>query len=270
MTDGPQAWFDANRRWWDERVPIHIASTFYDVEGFRKGRSTLESFEVAEMPDVSGRSLLHLQCHFGLDTLSWARRGALVTGLDFSSKAIAAACDLASSVALEATFVSGSLYDAPELVHRQFDVVYTGKGALTWLPDLDRWAKVVADLLAPGGSLYLVDFHPFVDVFSYQELRVEAPYFRRGEEIVDEDRHGSYAQLDASTVHNHTVQWSHTMGDIVSAIADHGLRIRFLHEFDYTLFPRWPWLETGPDGDYRLPSKVPPLPLLFSIRADCD
>jgi hypothetical protein len=115
-----------------------------------------------------------------------------------------------------------------------------------------------------------VEFHPFIDVFSYQELAIAFPYFRHDQTIVDEDRVGSYADLTASTVNNHTVQWPHAMGDIVSAIAKHGLRIQFLHEFAFTLFPRWPWLETGGDGVYRLPGAVPSLPMLFSLRAVRD
>jgi SAM-dependent methyltransferase len=259
--------FEANRDWWDERVSLHVASDFYDVEGFRRGRSTLEPFEADEMPQVSGRSLLHLQCHFGMDTLSWARLGARVTGLDFSSAAIAAARDLADSVGIEATFVHGSVDQSPTLLGEPFDIVYTGKGALNWLPELDAWARTVSTLLRPGGLLYLVEFHPFSDVFSYKEFAVEYPYFRHGQPDVDRDRTGSYADLAAKTVHNHTVQWPHTMGEIVSAASRHHLRVEFLHEFPYTLYPRWPWLEVDAEGAYRLPSDLPTLPLLFSMRA---
>jgi SAM-dependent methyltransferase len=266
MIDGGEG-FEANQRWWDERVSIHVASDFYDVAGFRRGRSTLEPFEPVELPEVSGRSLLHLQCHFGLDTLSWARLGARVTGLDFSRAAIAAARDLASSVGIEATFVHANAYESPAVLEAPFDIVYTGKGALNWLPDLDAWAGIVSTLLRPGGSLYLVEFHPFSDVFSYKEFSVAHPYFRHGRAEVDEDRTGSYAELTAETVHNHTVQWPHTLGDIVSAISKHDLRVELLHEFPYTLYPRWPWLEVDARGAYRLPGDLPSLPLLFSIRA---
>ena len=141
---------ELNRAWWDERVPIDVASEFYDVEGFRAGGSSLRPFEVEEVGDVADRSLLHLQCHFGLDTLSWARRGARVSGLDFSQPAIEAARALAADTGLDAEFSVADVYDAPAVLGgRRFDVVYTGIGAINWLPDMERWARVVAELLEP-------------------------------------------------------------------------------------------------------------------------
>jgi SAM-dependent methyltransferase len=158
-------WRALNRASWDDRVPVHQASDFYDLDGFRAGASSLRPFEVAEAGDVTGRRLVHLQCHVGLDTLSWARNGALVTGLDFSEPAIEAARSLAASLAIDASFVAADVYDAvTALGGRRFDMVYTGTGALVWLPDLPRWASVVAALLEPGGFLYLVEAHPFAQI----------------------------------------------------------------------------------------------------------
>ena len=148
---------DLNRAWWDERVPIHTASEFYDVEGFLAGASTLRSFEPEEIGDVRGLTLVHLQCHFGLDTLSWARLGARVTGLDFSAPAMAFAAELADRAGLDAEWVVSDVMRADEaLGGRRFDVVYTGLGALNWLEDIERWADVVRGLIAPGGRLHLV------------------------------------------------------------------------------------------------------------------
>jgi SAM-dependent methyltransferase len=158
-------WRALNRANWDSRVPVHLASSFYDVAGFRGGASTLRPFELAEVGSVAGRSLVHLQCHIGLDTLSWARRGALVSGLDFSAPAISAASSLAVSLGLPAEFVVADVYDAVAAFGGQrFDVVYTGIGALVWLPDVPRWARVVAGLLAPGGFVYLAEAHPFAQI----------------------------------------------------------------------------------------------------------
>ncbi len=138
---------ELNRRWWDERVPIHTASEFYGVEAFKAGGTTLCPFELEEVGDVAGKRLLHLQCHFGLDTLSWARRGASVVGLDFSEPAIEAANRLASETGIDGTFVAADLYDAEAaLGGERFDIVYTGLGALNWLPDLRRWAQIVGSL----------------------------------------------------------------------------------------------------------------------------
>ncbi len=153
--EGRPDWLVANRASWDARTPIHVASQFYDVEGFVAGRKVLHDFEVEELGHVglTGRRLLHLQCHFGLDTLTWGRLGAEVTGLDFSAPAVLAARDLAARIGVEARFVRSDLYDAASaLAGEKFDIVYTGKGALNWLPDIDRWAEVVDTLLAQQGD----------------------------------------------------------------------------------------------------------------------
>jgi SAM-dependent methyltransferase len=259
-------WRQANRANWDERVPIHVASDFYDIDGFLAGKSALRSFEPRELGDVEGLKLVHPQCHFGLDTLSWARRGARVTGLDLSAPAVAAARDLARQAGLEAEFVQADVYDAVAALRgATFDVVYTGLGALNWLPDIDRWASVMVELLHEGGRLYLVEFHPFADVFSDEGLTVERSYF---DELPQEwNEAGSYADLNAPTVHNRTVEWLHGLGRVVSAIARTGLRVEFLHEHDCTLFARWPFIERRDDGTYRFPADVPALPLMYSLLA---
>ena len=168
---------DQNKRMWDERVPIHVAGDFYDVPGWLAGRCSLRSFEADELGSVQGKQLVHLQCHFGMDTLSWARRGARVTGLDFSAPAIEAARKLARDASLDARFVCAYVFDAPAALGQRYDVVYTGIGALIWLHDLRRWAGVVRDLLAPGGCLYLVECHPLTDVFAADSLTVQHDYF---------------------------------------------------------------------------------------------
>ena len=224
---------ELNRRWWDERVPIHVASDFYDVEGFKAGRSALLPFVVDEVGDVAGRSLVHLQCHFGLDTLSWARLGAEVTGLDFSAPAVDAARSLAAEAGIDAAFVAASLYDAAEaLGGRRFDLVYTGIGALNWLPDLRRWAEVVRGLLAPGGFLYLVEFHPIEWVFADDDLTVERDYFERKPLVFDDP--GTYADLEAETVNDRTEEWQHPLSEVVMAVIDSGLVLELLHEHDFT------------------------------------
>ena len=256
---------ELNRTWWDERVPLHLASDFYDVEGFKAGAGTLRPFELDEVGDVSGRSLVHLQCHFGLDTLSWARRGAEVTGLDFSAPAVDAARTLAADTGIDAAFVVASLYDAADaLGGRRFDVVYTGLGALNWLPDIRRWAEVVAQLVAPGGILYLSEFHPITWIFGDDALTVEHDYFQREAFVFDDP--GTYADLDARTTHNRTEEWQHTLGDVVSAVIEAGLEVELLSEHDYTLFPRWPFLERR-GSLYRFPEGRPRLPLMYSLRA---
>ena len=262
-------WRELNRAMWDERVPIHTDSDFYDVEGFLAGRSELRAFERDELGDVTGRTLVHLQCHFGLDTLSWAREGARVTGLDFSGPAVEAAREIAARAGIEdADFVQADVYEAPEaLGGRRFDIVYTGLGALNWLPDLERWAHVVRRLLAPSGRLYLVEFHPFTDTLADDELHVAYPYFHT--EPLEFDDPGTYADMTAQTTHNRSLEWNHGFADVITALLGAGLQIELLHEHDHTLFPRWPFLERR-DRTYHLPADRPSLPLMYSLVATCS
>jgi SAM-dependent methyltransferase len=268
VSDWRKEWIETNRANWDERVPIHVSGEFYDVEAFKAGQEErLRPFELSEVGDVAGKDLVHLQCHFGIDTLSWARHGARVTGLDFSAPAVEAASSLAVELGLDAEFVEANVYDAVEaLGNRTFDVVYTGLGALIWLPDIRRWARVVAELLRPGGFLYLAEFHPITHVFGDEDLSIVNDYFPGEEPTVWEDQ-GTYADLEAETVHNRTYEWNHTLGDVVSAVIEAGLAVELLSEHDYTLFPRWPFLVKSGFDTYRLPEGTPKLPLMYSLRA---
>ncbi|MGQ4338539.1 class I SAM-dependent methyltransferase [[Kitasatospora] papulosa] len=267
----PEDWHEINRARWDERVPIHAAGDFYGLDAFLAGRDALRDFELAEVGDVTGRTLLHLQCHIGLDTLSWARHGAAhVVGLDFSGPAVETARGLARSLELpadRAAFVGADVYDAAQAVpDSSYDIVYTGLGALNWLPDVTRWAEVAASLVAPGGFLYLAEFHPFTDCLDDETgSTVTYDYFSR-EAWVD-DSPGTYADLDAVTVHNRSVEWQHPVGEVVSALAAAGLRIEFLHEHDASLFPRYQVLKRGGDGYYRFPSDRPRIPMMYSVKA---
>lgn len=259
-------WRELNRALWDERVPIHVEGRFYDVEGFLAGGERLLPFELAEVGAVDGLTLAHLQCHFGIDTLAWARHGARVTGLDFSRPAIEAAGELARRAGIDAEFVLADVYDAVSaLGGRTFDVVYTGRGALNWLPDIEGWAQTMASLVRPGGRFYLSEFHPFIEVFGDERLAVERSYFERGPWLWDEP--GTYADVNADTSHTRTVEWVHGIGDVVSALAGAGLVIELLHEQDHTSSPRWPFLERDQHRIFRMPAALPALPLMYSVLA---
>ncbi|MFJ6613414.1 class I SAM-dependent methyltransferase [Streptomyces sp. NPDC091289] len=267
----PDDWRDANRARWDERVPIHVASDYYDLDAFRAGKDALRAFELAEVGDVTGKTLLHLQCHIGLDTLSWARHGAAqVVGLDFSEPAVETARGLAGSLGLgpdRAAFVAADVYDAPAAVpDSAYDIVYTGVGALNWLPDVDRWAETAASLVAPGGFLYLAEFHPMTDAMDTETGSVVTDDYFSRDAWVDE-LPGTYADFDAPTVHNRSVEWQHPLGRVVTALAATGLRIEFLHEHDSSLFQRFGALERHADGHYRFPAGRPRIPLMYSIKA---
>ena len=267
MSTGPadRDHVEPNRAMWDERVPIHLASDYYDVAAFRAGAPAVRPFVAEAVGEVAGLDLVHLQCHLGLETLDWARRGARVTGLDFSLPAVDAASALAADLGLAARFVHGDVHDAPALLGERFDIVYTGIGALNWLPDTPAWAAVVAALLRPGGALHLVEFHPLADILGEDDLSVAFDYL--GGAAIEWDEPGTYADPGAVTHHNRTLEWIHPLGAVVSGLIDAGLRIEALREYDHTVNPRWPFMVRGDDGLWRMPEGRPAPPLMYSLRA---
>lgn len=265
-----KAYKDTNRALWDEWTAIHERSSFYDVEGFRAGKITLRSIERDELRDVSGKTLLHLQCHFGLDTLSWVRLGAIVTGVDFSPWAIARAEALSEELGIPARFVCTDVYDLPRVLSGEFDIVFTSYGVLCWLPDLSRWGQVIAQFLRPGGAFYMVEEHPFANVFGDDEraadLHVTYPYFHSAEPLVCET-HGSYADRTAAVSQPVSYQWVHSLGGVVNALRRSGLVVEFIHEFPFCTYQKFPFMERGSDGWWRLKSHSNSIPLLFSLQA---
>jgi len=254
-----------NRASWDERVPVHVASGFYGVERFVEGEEHLHAFEVDELGDLAGKRVAHLQCHLGTDTLSLARHGAQVTGLDFSAPAIAEARALADRCGLQARFVEANVYDAVEALGERYDLVYTGKGALCWIPDLAAWAGVVAALLNPGGALYLSEFHPFVQMFSYETLEFEFGYFNDHAEVWDDA--SDYADPDAQLVHERSVEWPHPVSELICSVIDAGLQVEYFHEWREASFARFACMEEVGPRLYRMPAGAPDLPLMYSLRA---
>jgi SAM-dependent methyltransferase len=239
---------------------------------FKAGGVRLTPEEIAHVGDVAGKSLLHLQCHFGIDTLSWARLGARVTGADLSPAAIALASDLAVELGFpEARFVESNVYELPERLEGTFDVVYTGRGAINWLPDIRMWARVVAHFVRPGGIFYIVESHPVFNVFENEgvapgELVVRYPYFEHPDPLTF-PVHGSYADPEADVGDQTEHGWDHGLGEIVTALIDAGLRIDLLEEYAYL---EWAadFLLEGDDGRWRLPPTFTgELPLSFALRA---
>jgi SAM-dependent methyltransferase len=257
----------ANLANWDEAVDLHVGAEMYDVEGFKKGRCSLSRIELDELgPSVrEGTTLLHLQCHFGLDTLSWARRGALVTGADFSGAGIATARELADEVGLSAraTFVQSDILTLPDVLQGSFDVVFASWGALIWIGDLERWAQVAASFLKPGGTLYIAEFHPYAyllaDDATPESLRIGYPYFQYGRpQRFDEP--GDYAARDARMQHTVTFE-------ILDPLLHSGLRLDFLHEFPHTIVGLpFPFLEICEDGLQRVKGHHEDFPLSFSLK----
>ena len=261
----PPDWHAANLAAWDESVPIHLRSGFYDVAALRAGTARLYPIEHAELGPVSSLRVLHLQCHFGYDSLVLARQGAVVTGLDFSPAAVAAARALADELGLSprARFVAADLHDAPAA----FDLVLVSWGALMWLPDIDRWASIVAHFLAPGGRLYLADGHPCALSLRCDDgpcFRPDTPYFAAGPILSDDP--ADYADPAATLTNTRMYTFQHPLGAIVTALARAGLALEFLHEHDAIPWRLYDGLRADPDRMFRWPDQ-PWLPLAFSLSA---
>ncbi|AOS62915.1 methyltransferase family protein [Actinoalloteichus hymeniacidonis] len=267
----------ANRANWDARVPIHL--TGYDLASLRSGGARLAPFELAEMGPIAGRRIAHLQCHLGTDTIDLARRDAVVRALDFSEAAVHAARELAVDCAVDIEYVHGDVYDSVELLGAgSTDIVYTGKGSLCWLPDLAQWAQAAAGLLRPGGFLYLVEFHPlFIAAADAQPgagLSTDFPYLSTGTAFRFDDG-GTYEGEGRRIVDPASAvsfEWSHDLGEVVSALAAAGFRIRTLTEHALSPWQRWPEQQAleGHSGWWHWEREGFPLPAVYSVRAEWD
>lgn len=257
-----------NRDLWDEWAEINYRSRFYNVEGYKQQRTPLDELARENLGDLKGKRVLHLQCHFGLDTLRIAELADEVVGVDFSPRAIALARELAYELGSTARFVESDVYALPEVLRDTFDIVFASYGVLNWLPSLDRWGEIVTHFLAPGGALVIVDSHPTLMMFEFDppEPRIGTSYFHTPEPVVMPPSKGNYADPEAtyaSSVHS----WQHEMSAIVMAAVRAGLRIEDIREY-----PVAPWqalaflVETEPDR-WSVPAGKPQLPLTFALRA---
>jgi len=263
---------DVNRANWDDRVPAHLASPDYEVQRYRDDPgfvSGVVRFDLPLLGDVAGLRGAHLQCHIGTDTISLARLGASMTGLDFSGPAVAAATELATATGADATFVQSDVYEAASVLEAgTYDLVYTGIGALTWLPDIRRWAQVVADLLRPGGRLFIREGHPMLGTIDPDDgkLVVNDTYFEMAEAGVS-DYAGTYVATDAPIEHTVTHWWNHGLGETVTALLDAGMTITGLAEHDSIPWNGFPGMMTNADGEFRLADKPDRLAASFTLQA---
>jgi SAM-dependent methyltransferase len=262
-----------NKKYWDALVAVNSdteGNDGYNVKAFLAGEGDLHPIELAELPDVAGLSLLHLQCHFGMDTLKLARKGARVTGFDYSSAAIEKARWLAGEVGIDATFIEGDLYDAPDLIDGQFDAVFASWGAINWLPDIQAWAKVVADFVKPGGWFYLAEGHPVAYTIDDEDpdgpVKVRYPYFHKPEPLCFQTT-TAYADNDTQLEVTENHEWFHPVGEVVTSLIQAGLRLEFLNEHPEITWRAMPYLVPGAPGQYRMPDDRPNIPLSFSLLA---
>jgi ubiquinone/menaquinone biosynthesis C-methylase UbiE len=257
-------YYEANRRLWNSRTSLHIDSKFYDMAGFRAGKSSLCGIELVEMGPIAGKSLLHLQCHFGQDTISLARHGAQVTGVDFSETAIQAAKILAEELQMPAEFLCHNIYDLPDQLNGQFDIVFTSFGTIGWLHDIQQWARLIFRLLKPGGRFYMIEFHRFYHLFNETGLLIY-PYFHSpipDQEISDK----TYAD---GLKHEPMAEywWNHSMSDIIMALIQSELQIELFHEFPYSVYRLGDQMVETNSGKWVFPGIRDKIPYMFSIGA---
>jgi len=264
-------YISANRDLWDEWAELHAASSWYDLDAVREGKCKLRQYEIDEVGEVAGKRLLHLMCQLGTDTVCWARRGASTVGIDFSPRAVEVANDLGQSLDLDAHFVCADVLALPDaLPVEAFDIVYTSRGILRWIPDLTRWAKVISQYLAPQGFFYMTEIHPVAKALSDHGgdsgLTLGGPYFARDEPLTLPVK-GSYAKPDAEISSTHKHLWPHSMGEVVTSLAEAGLHLEFLHEFSWSDRP-YPFLKRVDERTWVFPeSATGELPLFFSLKA---
>lgn len=253
-----------NKKWWNKVTSMHSSSKLYDLEGFKKGKSSLGSIELDEVGNVKGKNLLHLMCHFGMDTLSWAREGAMVTGVDLSDDSITLAKKLSKEISVPAMFKCSDIYELPNVLHKKFDIVFTSYGVLQWLPDIKKWANIISHFLKVGGMFYIVDTHPFTNILSH-DFKIYYDYFDKGPHM--DNSEGTYTDWN-SNVKGITYEWSYTIGDVINALIKEGLKIEYLHEFPFTTYDQLPgFMEQNKKGQYVLKNKKIQIPLLFSLKA---
>ncbi|QQG40641.1 MAG: class I SAM-dependent methyltransferase [Candidatus Levyibacteriota bacterium] len=255
----------ANKKWWNDVTPIHAKSKLYNLASFKKGKTSLEKTEITELGNnVRGKTLLHPMCHFGMDTLSWARKGAITTGVDLSDKAIEFAKELSKETHIPSTFICSDFNKLPKALNKKFDIIFMSYGVLCWITDINKWAKIISHFLKKGGTFYIIELHPFTNILSY-DFKISYNYFDKGPDI--DDSEGTYADWNAP-IKSPTYVWSYTISNVINALTQQGLKIEYVHEFPFTMYDQFPgFMKINEKNQYVLKNKKIQIPLLFSIKA---
>lgn len=264
MSEIPANYQEINRASWNNRLQAHLESEFYDMKGFMSGKSSLNSIELDLLGDVKGKSILHLQCHFGQDSISLSRMGAQVTGVDLSDQAIEKGREIAAKLGTDTRFVCCDLYDLSQHLDETFDIVFTSYGTISWMPDLDKWAGVISTFLKPGGSFVFAEFHPVVWAFDDDLQKINYHYFNV--EAIAEEESGTYADRESSIKQKY-VCWNHGLGEVHQSLQDQGLSVLHLKEYDYAPYDFISSMEEFAPGKYRVKQWGNKLPLVYSIVA---
>lgn len=253
-----------NRESWNQRVPVHMRSRFYNTDAFVKGACSLPPADLQLLMDVRGKDVLHLQCHFGMDSLSLSRLGARVTGVDFSDVAISQARALAAQLQLDAHFICSDIYELDQKLDQKFDVVYTSYGVLPWLPDLDRWAALIDHVLKPGGKVILVEFHPVVWMFDDFFESIHYSYFK--EEAIAEEQVGTYVE-EGRDMQLNCITWNHSLSETIGNLRKHGLHIEEFKEYNHAPYNCLHGMVELAPGQFVIEKFGTKLPLVFSVVA---
>lgn len=266
-----QQYFQANQALWNAKTAVHATSDFYDNEAFLKGKSSLKPSELEALGDVSGKSLLHLQCHFGQDSLSWARMGAKVTAIDLSDASIALARQMAEQLALDVRFINCNVYDSSEHLHdEQFDIVFTSYGTICWLPDLEKWAATISRHLKPGGTFCIVEFHPAYNMYDWPADHIAFPYFG-GKGPYEEEVEGSYSDNAGkepgakSQVKGKEYFWMHSLHETAMPLLKQGLQWTDFTEYPYSYYKAFPGLVDIGGGRYQWEGHEGMVPMMFRM-----
>lgn len=259
-----QHYFDENKKLWNQRTVVHKDSSFYDVPSFLQGKSSLTEIETKELGDVKGKKILHLQCHFGMDSLSLARMGAHVTGVDLSDTAIEEAKKLNDQLSLNAKFICCNVYDLKDHLNEQFDIVFTSYGVIGWLPDLNKWSDIISHFLKSGGFFYMAEFHPVV--WMLDEDFKEVKYYYHNQETIIIDSQGTYTDRDAH-IHAKEYSWNHSIGEVLNALLNQKLQLEFFNEYSYSPYPCFKNVVQGSDGNWRVLGLEDKIPMVYSLKA---
>jgi len=257
-------YLDINRESWNARTELHFDSEFYDNSSFLKGRSSLNSIELDLLGHVSGKKILHLQCHFGQDTISLSRMGAKCTGIDLSDTAIEKAKELAAHSGEDVRFIASDVYGLESVLDESFDMVFTTYGTIGWLPDLDKWAGVIDKFLKPGGTFIFAEFHPVVWMFSNDFSRIEYSYFNRQEIVEESDESYSEGKLMQSVKE---VSWNHDLGEVFESLLGRDFQITAFHEFDYSPYSCFKDMVESEPGKFQIKQFAGKIPLVYSLKA---
>lgn len=255
-------YIEINRQTWNNKVDSHLKSEFYNIKNFIKGKTSLNSIELELLGDIKGKTVLHLQCHFGQDSISLSRLGAEVTGVDFSDKAIDSAIQIANDIDSNTKFICCDIYDLPSHLDKQFDIVFTSYGTIGWLPDLDRWAKIISKYLKPNGKFVFVEFHPVVWMFDEDFNKIAYRYFKS--EPIIETEIGTYADKKANLSQS-TITWNHGLSEVHNSLICNGIEIISLDEYDYSPYNCFNNTIEYEVNKYRIKHLNNKIPMVYSI-----